>query len=581
MMDDTTTPRRKAPVEPESPHTPTLGARKSQLSSFAACSPGVHDPLLLSDPSPHSEVPQLTSPLVLADPTQVRRSGGTAPRAGKLILDRVYEHVFMPNVAVAVIDTPEFQRLRTLKQLGSVSYLYPGAMHTRFEHSIGVAHLASVMIKKIARRQPSLGVTEADVLCVTLAGLCHDLGHGPFSHLFEVIVNRQRSERNLPHWHHEDMSCTMLRRIMSKLELKTFGLDERDVNLIELCIQGLAPGAPWDAELVGRSEKKRFLLDIVSNKRNGVDVDKLDYFMRDSLGCYGRVAVDCHIPRLLSSCRVINMDGEYQVCFEEKMAQPLGDIFTLRAKLHKYAYQHRISKVVDHMVSDTLSLADPYFLVRGRNGEAKRISDCVDDVDGFVRLGDWVLAAIEASTDPKMADAQRIISDLNQRRLYSIAGMAMFASYLSPAQKSTIKKEIMTIIEEQKDRRSERNKLVEITDETFIVDLIRIHYGSSDSEGNPDDPINKVAFYNPKVSTKAFHLPRDRVSPLFSPSQFGEKSLVVLSRVNSKQGPHRDIISAAFEEWRTRNASLFSTGVPVYNNVPSTPSMSRGAKRPR
>eukprot|EP00658_Telonema_sp_P-2_P026767 TRINITY_DN20835_c0_g1_i2.p1 TRINITY_DN20835_c0_g1~~TRINITY_DN20835_c0_g1_i2.p1 ORF type:complete len:118 (+),score=44.64 TRINITY_DN20835_c0_g1_i2:52-405(+) len=87
--------------------------------------------------------------------------------------------------------------------------------------------------------------------------------------------------------------------------------------------------------------------------------------------------------------------------------------------------------------------------------------------------------------------------------------------------------------------------------------------------------------YNPKVSTKAFHLPRDRVSPLFSPSQFGEKSLVVLSRVNSKQGPHRDIIAAAFEEWRTRNASLFSTGVPVYNNVPSTPSLSRGAKRPR
>ena len=567
-MDDTSTPRRKGHLEPDSPRTPILLGRQSQ-TSFAACSPGVHEVL------PETSALPIPEGIQISAPQQPARRLPQAPRAGKLILDRVYEHVFMPNVAVAVIDTPEFQRLRQLKQLGSVSYLYPGAMHTRFEHSIGVAHLASLMVKKIARRQPSLNVTEADILCVTLAGLCHDLGHGPFSHLFEVIVNRQRSARGLPDWHHEEMSCTMLRRIMSKLDLASFNLDERDVNLIELCIQGLKPGEPWNEELVGRPAKKRFLLDIVSNKRNGVDVDKLDYFMRDSLGCYGRVAVDCHIPRLLSSCRVIHMEGEYQVCFEEKMAQPLGDIFTLRAKLHKYAYQHRISKVVDHMVSDTLKAADPYLLVRGRDGEPRRISECVDDIDGFVRLGDWVLAAIEASTDPRMSDAQRIISDLNQRRLYSIAGMAMFASYLAPAHTGTIQREILAIIEEQLPHRREADRAVHINEDSFIVDLIRIHYGSSDSEGNPDDPINKVAFYNPKVSARAFHLPPDRASPLFSPSQFGEKSLVVLSRVNSRQGPHRDIIATAFGEWQQRNATLFSTGVPVYN-VPSTPALCKG-----
>ena len=87
------------------------------------------------------------------------------------------------------IDTPEFQRLRNIKQLGSGYYVFPGASHNRFEHCLGVAHLSNSLLKKIYQSQPEYNrEKEHDLECVTLAGLCHDLGHGPFSHVFDNDV---------------------------------------------------------------------------------------------------------------------------------------------------------------------------------------------------------------------------------------------------------------------------------------------------------------------------------------------------------------------------------------------------------
>lgn len=495
----------------------------------------------------------------LSDSQQQQWDSDSEPRQGKLILDRVHEHVMLPMIVFDVIDTPEFQRLRGLKQLGSTSYLYPGATHTRFEHSIGVAHLAGLMVKKIARRQPQLNVTEADILCVTVAGLCHDVGHGPFSHLFEEIVKRTRTTP----WHHEDMSIRLLRRILAKVPIARYGLGPLDVNFIALCIAGVKEGAAWPND-VGRPKEKRFLVDIVANKRSGIDVDKLDYFMRDSLCCYGRSAVDCHIPRLLSSCKVIEFEGEHQICFEEKLALSLGDIFTLRAKLHKYAYQHRIVKVVDHMITDVLAEADAHFFVRGSNGRALRISQCVDDEEGFIGLGDWIIQAMEASPDPALAKAQQIIRRIRDRDLYTVAGMALFARHQHRSSPHIVQEEILHCVLDP--------ALAEDLHASMIVDFVKITYGSSDSEGNPDDPINNVTFYNPKSSVnRAFKLPKTRVSPLFSPSEFGEKSVIVLVR-DKELAP---AATAAFNRWKELQTRNLSVDVPVYNLSPGRPLMAK------
>ena len=86
-------------------------------------------------------------------------------------------------LCVKIIDTPEFNRLRDVSQLGAVQFVWPGACHKRFDHSIGVSHLAKKFARKFQFSQPELNITDEDVLCVEIAGLIHDLGHGTSPHL--------------------------------------------------------------------------------------------------------------------------------------------------------------------------------------------------------------------------------------------------------------------------------------------------------------------------------------------------------------------------------------------------------------
>ena len=96
-----------------------------------------------------------------------------------IISDNIHGHIVVPGVCQAVIDTPQFDRLRGLRQLGSAHYVYPAAKHSRWEHSLGVMHLAGEMMDHLIKTRPGWA-DEKDKICVMMAGLCHDLGHGPF-----------------------------------------------------------------------------------------------------------------------------------------------------------------------------------------------------------------------------------------------------------------------------------------------------------------------------------------------------------------------------------------------------------------
>jgi deoxynucleoside triphosphate triphosphohydrolase SAMHD1 len=103
----------------------------------------------------------------------------------KIINDNIHGCIQMPPTCIKIIDTSEFQRLRDIKQLGTCSYVFPTATHTRFEHSLGVAHLAKNLLKYIKSNQPELDISDQDILNVMVAGLCHDLGHCILSHVFD------------------------------------------------------------------------------------------------------------------------------------------------------------------------------------------------------------------------------------------------------------------------------------------------------------------------------------------------------------------------------------------------------------
>jgi HD superfamily phosphohydrolase len=160
--------------------------------------------------------------------------------------DEIHSTIDLDPVTNILLDTPQLQRLRGLKQLGAAEYVYINTNHCRLEHSLGVAHLAERMCLHLNKNQPNLGVTEKDVLCVKIAGLFHDAGHGPFSHAYEEFVKRalpdyigqhpslQELYANVPDipvdYCHERTSSTMMDAALLQLGLR-INLDRLDAPL--------------------------------------------------------------------------------------------------------------------------------------------------------------------------------------------------------------------------------------------------------------------------------------------------------------------------------------------------------------
>lgn len=149
-----------------------------------------------------------------------------------------------------IIDSEQFQRLRYLKQLGCVNYVFPTAVHNRFEHCIGTCYIARKLMNKLQKKQPSLEINYRDVLNVSIAGLCHDLGHGPFSHVFDNHFLRTINPST--NWTHEWASTNLLRYLVDKSKSDTdeshpIDLEKDDVDFICDLIEG---------ETGGRTERK-------------------------------------------------------------------------------------------------------------------------------------------------------------------------------------------------------------------------------------------------------------------------------------------------------------------------------------
>jgi deoxynucleoside triphosphate triphosphohydrolase SAMHD1 len=441
------------------------------------------------------------------------------------ILDRVYEHISLPPLIVAAIDTPEFQRLRTLHQLGASSFLYPGAVHTRFEHSIGVAHMARTLLLNFQHQQPDLGLSEVDIELGMLAGLFHDVGHGPFSHLFEDVVSRRCGIE----FNHEDMSERIARRVLGDL------IPSNQVDVVVGLMRGTAmPGITYN--------------EIISNKRNGIDVDRLDYFIRDSMCCFGKPTVDVRVNRLFNSARMVCEGGQWQLAFEQKLALSLREIFTLRAKLHKNVYQHQVTKAIGHMIGDIIHAAAPHFKVGGHT-----LMECAVDEALFVKLGDWILEAIEASEDPQLAEAHAILHRLRTRDLYRVA----YSSALDMTQR-----ENYSSLDWQAAILAHAHPSFPLKEGDFIAEVVVINQGKGAA-----DPLESVLFFNPKKPSQ----PLMRVtqagdskhsSPLFTPLQFEERTLMVFERRPTNGATQRACERLATD---AAVAPFFTGSLPFFN----------------
>lgn len=194
------------------------------------------------------------------------------------------------------------------------------------------------MVLHLKETQRSLNITDRDVRCVTLAGLCHDLGHGPFSHVFDSqFIPRARFDSSLScillcsrqltrlicrpdrKWQHEDASESMFDYLLE--ENDDIELPPQDAEFIKDLITGI--------DRHPENKEKRFLFQIVANKQNGIDVDKFDYMARDT----HQIGDKCNLSalRLIRSSRVI----ADQICYSDKDITNVFLLFQERWSLHK------------------------------------------------------------------------------------------------------------------------------------------------------------------------------------------------------------------------------------------------------
>jgi HD superfamily phosphohydrolase len=291
------------------------------------------------------------------------------------IKDPVHGYVYITEQEKEIIDSYPVQRLHRLRQLAGSEYVYPGANHTRFEHSIGVMYLASRVVENSGISQY---ISEDEAKLVKIAGLLHDVGHGPFSHVFEHLLDRELGKT------HEDLTTWIIENSELKEILRRNGYHPEEVGKLA----------------VGRlhRSKKAFLDQIISS---AVDVDKQDFIVRDThhTGAeYGFV----DIFRLIHALDVLG--GNLAVDLGALSA--LESLIIARMESFRSIYFHRVGRAAQIMLAMAMEKA---------NGELGFTR--FKTPDEYMAMDDYTVWT--ALKNCKKSNA--IIRDLERRRLLKCA----------------------------------------------------------------------------------------------------------------------------------------------------------------
>ena len=239
-------------------------------------------------------------------------------QASKIINDPVFGFINIPKgLIMEVVTHPAMQRLHRIKQLGLSSMVYPGAQHTRFQHSLGAFFLMTEAIQ--ALRSKGVEITDHEAESVKIAILMHDIGHGPFSHVLENTI--------APGVHHEEISLLLMEKINGELG-----------GRLDLAIR-----------IYKDEYEKRFLHQLVSSQ---LDMDRLDYLRRDSF--YTGVT-----EGNIGSARIIKMLNvvDDHLVIEAKGIYSIENFLMARRLMYWQVYLHKTSLAAERMLENILERA--------------------------------------------------------------------------------------------------------------------------------------------------------------------------------------------------------------------------------
>jgi len=287
------------------------------------------------------------------------------------IIDPIHDFIRVYDHELKIIDNPIFQRLRRIKQLSGAHLTYPAAQHTRFEHSLGVMHIASQAGQALKEK----GILNQEYIeILRLAGLLHDIGHGPFSHLFEEIIQQKKIS-------HEDFG----RKIILNSEigdiLSKSSFDKKNI-----------------AKIAFGDSKYQYLNEIVSG---ALSADMMDYLLRDGYFTGAEHAKIDH-KRLTQSLDV----HKKKLALEKSALYSFESMMHSRYQMFKAVYFHKTVRAAEVMLLEALRLSDNEFGFTSLK------------IDEYVKLTDeYVLSNLLSSKSPKLSRAKKFAEDYQNRKL--------------------------------------------------------------------------------------------------------------------------------------------------------------------
>ena len=287
------------------------------------------------------------------------------------IIDPIHDFIRVYDHELEIIDNPIFQRLRRIRQLSGAHLTYPAAQHTRFEHSLGVMHIASQAGQALKEKE---FLKSDDIEILRLAGLLHDIGHGPFSHLFEEIIQQKKIS-------HEDFGKNLILKSEIGDTLSKNGYDKKSITKIAF-----------------GDSKFQYLNEIVSG---ALSADMMDYLLRDGYFTGAEHAKIDH-KRLTQSLDV----HKKKLALERSALYSFESMMHSRYQMFKAVYFHKTVRAAEVMLLEALRLSDDEFGFTSFN------------INEFVKLTDeYVLSMLLSSKSSKLKRAKKIAEDYQNRKL--------------------------------------------------------------------------------------------------------------------------------------------------------------------
>lgn len=227
----------------------------------------------------------------------------------------IWGEIELSDLAISIVDTFPFQRLHYIKQTGFAYKVFPNANSSRFEHSIGTYHVTKTIINELCHKCPQSNFDNRKKELICIQALIHDLGHGPFSHLFDHLLEKLNITAIAKT--HEERSTHIFSYIVQK-----YNIDISDDEVLWINNRILSP------------PNHMWYDTLVYNPYSSFDTDKLDYIIRDSIR-FGLNNV-INFNRILKNMLII----DNKLCFCDRIQDEIDTLFNIREKMHTCIYRH-------------------------------------------------------------------------------------------------------------------------------------------------------------------------------------------------------------------------------------------------